>query len=291
MLQKKFFLFGFGQVAKYFIKKVISHNQHIKFHTTSRKETSSKSYLGINYTSYEFNEKKFDKDIGEKIKEADYILISIPPINGNDLVVKFFEKYFKDIDCKWVTYLSATSVYGDHQGNWVNEHSSTKPTTSSGLARLEAEKKWIELSNSKKFPLQIFRLAGIYSNEFNILKRIQQGEIKVVDKEDHFFSRIHVEDIANILFLSLENFKKDEVYNVCDDRPASQKEVATYASKLLKVPKLNFINVNEIENIMLRNFYKDSKRVDNKKLKSFFNYKMKYPSYVEGLNYIFDNNF
>ena len=37
---------------------------------------------------------------------------------------------------------------------------------------------------------------------------------------------------------------------------------------------------------MLKNFYKDSKKVDNKKMKEFFNYQLNYPSYNEGLNNI-----
>ena len=41
---------------------------------------------------------------------------------------------------------------------------------------------------------------------------------------------------------------------------------------------------------MLRNFYKDSKKVDNKKMKTFFKYNLKFPTYVEGLEYIFNNN-
>ena len=289
MLQKKFFFFGFGQVAKYFLYKTISHNKNIKFHTTSRKETFTNRFAGINYTSYEFNENKFDKNILQEIKEADYILVSIPPINGNDLVAKFFEKYFKDINCKWITYLSATSVYGDHKGNWVNEDSATQPTSDNGISRLEAEKNWKILSNKKNYPLQIFRLAGIYSNEFNILKRLKTGKVQIVDKKNHFFSRIHVEDIANILFKSLDNFKNNEIYNICDDKPASQIEVAAYGAKLLKLEKPNSVKLEEVESEMLKNFYKDSKKVDNKKMKVFFKYDLKYPSYEEGLNYIFNN--
>ena len=41
---------------------------------------------------------------------------------------------------------------------------------------------------------------------------------------------------------------------------------------------------------MLRNFYKDSKKVDNKKMKTFFKYNLKFPTYEEGLDYIFNNN-
>jgi hypothetical protein len=37
---------------------------------------------------------------------------------------------------------------------------------------------------------------------------------------------------------------------------------------------------------MLKNFYQESKKVSNKKMKELFNYKLKFPTYVEGLNYI-----
>ena len=100
---------------------------------------------------------------------------------------------------------------------------------------MQAENTWKSLSNKNNYPLQIFRLAGIYSNEFNILKRLQTGKLQIVDKKNHFFSRIHVEDIANILFKSLDNFKNNEIYNICDDKPASQSDVAAYGAKLLKI--------------------------------------------------------
>ena len=62
-----------------------------------------------------------------------------------------------------------------------------------------------------------------------------------------------------------------------------------YAVKILnfKVPKI--IMEEQIESKMLKNFYKDSKRVNNKKMKKFFNYKLKFPTYVEGLNNIQNN--
>ena len=123
------------------------------------------------------------------------------------------------------------------------------------------------------------------------MKRLKTGNVQIVDKKNHFFSRIHVEDIAYILFKSLDNFKDNEIYNICDDKPASQIEVATYGAKLLKLEKPNSVKLEEVESEMLRNFYKDSKKVDNKKMKEFFNHKLKYPTYVEGLNNIFNNTF
>ena len=49
------------------------------------------------------------------------------------------------------------------------------------------------------------------------------------------------------------------------------------------------IKLESIESEMTRNFYKDSKRVNNKKMKEIFNYKLKYPTYIEGLNNIHNN--
>ena len=133
-------------------------------------------------------------------------------------------------------------------------------------------------------------MAGIYSNEFNILKRLQAGKVQIVDKKNHFFSRIHVEDIGNILFQSINNFKNNEIYNICDDKPASQSDVAAYGAKLLNLKNPNTVKLEEVESEMLRNFYKDSKKVDNKKMKTFFKYNLKFPTYVEGLEHIFNNN-
>ena len=147
----------------------------------------------------------------------------------------------------------------------------------------------MQLASKFDLPFQIFRLSGIYSNQYNILKRLKSGEAKIINKKNHFFSRIHVEDIANILFSSLNNFKKKEIYNISDNQPASAEEVTMYGVKLLGIDKPKTIEINEIESEMLKNFYKDSKKVDNKKMKEFFNHKLKYPTYVEGLNYIFNN--
>ena len=69
----------------------------------------------------------------------------------------------------------------------------------------------------------------------------------------------------------------------------SAEEVTMYGVKLLGIDKPKTIEVNEIESEMLKNFYQESKKVDNKKMKEFFNYKLKHSTYVEGLDYIFNN--
>ena len=283
------FCFGFGQVAKNFIKKLNLEKFNINLSVTSREESKEKKIDEISYNNYQFIDGNFDKDLLNKLKQSDHILISIPPVDGEDLIIKNFKEKIKECNPKWVTYLSATSVYGDHQGEWVDELSKTNPTSSNGVDRLIAERLWLDLASKQNIPLQIFRLSGIYSDQSNTLVRLKSGRANVINKKNHFFSRIHVEDIANVLFKSLSNFKSSEIYNISDDKPSSSEEVILYGIKILNIKKPKSIEVKEIESEMLKNFYKESKKVSNQKMKSFFDYNLKFPTYVEGLNNIRNN--
>ena len=186
--------------------------------------------------------------------------------------------------------MSATSVYGDHKGEWVNEESETKPTFANGIDRLAAEKSWMLFAKNSMLPFQIFRLSGIYSEENNILVRLKSGNANIINKKNHFFSRIHVEDIANILFESLSNFKPSVKYTISrTTNLLLREEVTLYGVNILDIDKPKTVEIKDIKSEMLKNFYKDSKKVSNKKMKSFFNYNLKFPTYIEGLNNIRNN--
>ena len=81
-----------------------------------------------------------------------------------------------------------------------------------------------------------------------------------------------------------------EIYNISDNYPCSNEEIANYTANLIKINLPKKINFKDLDSGMLKNFYKDSKKINNKKMKSFFDYKLKYPTFKEGLNMI-KNNF
>ena len=62
-----------------------------------------------------------------------------------------------------------------------------------------------------------------------------------------------------------------------------------HGAKLLNIKNVEKIEVSELESEMLKTFYKDSKKVSNKKIKKYFSYNLKFPTYVEGLDHIRDN--
>ena len=282
----KLFFFGFGQVAKYFLRKLIQEKYSFDLVTTNTKKTENKTFNQINFKSYYFFNNKFDPKLLNELNNSNKVLISIPPIEGHDVVLKTFHKTFKESKFDWITYLSATSIYGNANGEWVDENTNPNPTSFRGISRLNAEKAWLEYFKNYKIPMQIFRLAGIYSNENNVLQRLKLGTQNMIEKQNHYFSRIHIEDIAEILFISLKKFNSGEIFNISDDYPSSNVDLVKYAASLINVNPPQSISVDQIESEMLKDFYRDSKKVKNQKMKNFFGHNLKYPTFKEGLKFI-----
>ena len=201
-MKKKFklFCFGFGQVAKYFVNKLLDKKVFFDLITTNTTKTELKKIDKFKYKSYFFYNDKFDNDILKDLKSSNKILISIPPKNKTDLVLKNFGKYFKNRNFDWVTYLSATNVYGDKRGEWVNENSRPNPVSFRGISRLVVENEWLNFYKNFLLPIQIFRLSGIYSNENNIINRLKIGDYKIIEKKIIFFLEFILKTLLNYYY-------------------------------------------------------------------------------------------
>jgi nucleoside-diphosphate-sugar epimerase len=185
-------------------------------------------------------------------------------------------------DLRWLGYLSTTGVYGDHGGDWVDETTPLSPSTKRGQARVEAEARWQAIPD---LPLHIFRLAGIYGPGRGPFAKVRAGTARRIIKDGQVFSRIHVDDIAQALELSLRNPDPGAIYNLCDDDPAPPQDVIAYAAKLLGVPIPPAIAIEDAEMTpMARSFYAESKKVRNDLIKQALGWTPRYPTYHEGLN-------
>ena len=285
--KSNFFFFGFGQVAKYFVKELLLSSYNFKLNTTNTKKTKYSFFKGKKFKSFKFNNNKYDKALIKELKKSEYILVSIPPRNKTDLVLSKFKKILMRTDFTKLIYLSATSVYGNHDGKWVNENSKLKGKTIFGLRRKIAEKEWMIFKKKSKKDINILRISGIYSKENNVIKKILKKKIYVQEKK--YFSRIRVEDLAIIIKKLFRVKNKSMILNASDDKPSTNVEVAKYAAKLLKIKSLEAKSISKFKNKMIKEFYKDSKKVSNKNMKNKLKIKLKYPTYKEGLRNIFNN--
>ena len=79
-MEKKFklFCFGFGQVAKYFVKNLIKNKFDFDLVTTNTRKTQNKKFNNLQYKSYYFADNKFDNNLLNDLNSSNKILISIP---------------------------------------------------------------------------------------------------------------------------------------------------------------------------------------------------------------------
>ena len=258
-------MFWLWTSCKIFCNELKKKNYNFDLTTTNTSKTQLKEFNNLKYKSYHFTGNIFDSNLLDELNSSNKVLISIPPKNRKDVVLKIFSKIFKKNKFDWVTYLSSTSVYGDKKGNWVDEKTIPNPTTDRGIVRLNAENNWIKYYKNFNLPIHIFRLSGIYSVENNVIKRLKIGTLKITEKNNHFFSRIHVEDIAEVLTLSLTKFNSGQIFNISDDYPCSNNEIVRYAANLIKIDIPEKNKSSDLKNTVLKNFYRDSKKVNNKK--------------------------
>ena len=222
-------------------------------------------------------------DIAPLIEAATHLLISAGPNADGDPVLNACGELIRARakDFEWVGYLSTTGVYGDHKGGWVDEDTPRTPGTRRGGWRKEAEDAWMAIDG---LPLHIFRLAGIYGPGRGPFAKVRAGTARRIIKEGQVFSRIHVEDIAQIVLASIDQPNPGRAYNLCDNDPAPPQDVLAHAAELLGLPLPPAVAFEEAEMTpMARSFYAESKRVDNTRIKDELGVRLIYPDYRTGL--------
>jgi nucleoside-diphosphate-sugar epimerase len=221
-------------------------------------------------------------DLTEALDKATHLLVSAAPSeNGDPFLAQYGSKLAQLApNLRWVGYLSTTGVYGDHAGAWVTEDTPLTPSSRRGLMRVEAEEQW----RGTGLPLHIFRLAGIYGPGRGPFEKLRKGTARRIIKEGQVFSRIHVEDIAQVLHASIEQPAPGTAYNVCDDMPAPPQDVLAYGAELLGMAPPPEVPFEEAElTPMARSFYGESKRVSNRRIKEDLGVNLLYPDYRAGL--------
>ena len=245
--------------------------------------------IGLSEEGNNFSEIIDNSDVSKYYENGDFthLLITVPPNNDGDFFFLNFKNLIKNSKkIKWIGYLSATNVYGDHNGRYVDETSATLPLTQKGKNRLLAENQWLEYSKALKLPIHIFRIAGIYGPDRNIIKRIQ--EKKVFDKgiTSQFFSRIYIDDLISVLRSSMLKPEPLSIYNIADDLPSSLNDVIEHVCYEMNFSKPN---KNIIQSKNIQNSFRENKRVDNSLMKNELKIELKYANYFEGYKKIIES--
>lgn len=278
-MKKQIIIFGYGYVSKFLIQQLRDLNW--KIYCTSRKNNLEKPVTDGDVTIINF----LDPKLPSIIKSSNICLSTVPPsAEIIDPVLKAYSDIISKGSFAWIGYLSSTSVYGDHNGAWVNEDNECAPSNEQSRVRLLAEKQWLNLYSKHELPVHIFRLSGIYGPNRNCLEKIKNGKDFTIIKKGQYFSRIHVADICMATITSIKRPISGEIYNVSDDEPAPINLVQQFGASILNENTLKEIPFENSDlSTQAKDFFNDNKKTSSQKIKEHLNIRWQYPNYKSGL--------
>ena len=178
--------------------------------------------------------------------------------------------------------VSSTSVYGQDNGEWVDEESPAQASSFNGKALVQAEQQlWAHCADNI-----VVRFSGIYGRgRESLLRRVREG--KPVQYDPPYYSnRIHEEDCLGILcFLidrALLNKPLENLYLASDSAAVPLAEVALWLSELMACPP----PPARPANLALKGM---NKRCSNDRLLRL-GYVLRYSSYREGYGELLESS-
>jgi len=169
-------------------------------------------------------------------------------------------------------YTGSTSVYGQDDGSLVDERSLTEPGTESGKILLEAESLALSAGGT------VLRLGALYGpGRGMILKRFLESDGTMTGNPGHYLNQLHREDaVSAAAFLLDHPVPGREMFNGCDNHPATRREIVQWLADTLKKIMPDF---GGEETSSKRG--SNNRRISNAKLLGL-GWVPNYPSYREG---------
>jgi nucleoside-diphosphate-sugar epimerase len=278
------FILGLGYSATFLARRKLAEGWRVSGTVRSPEKAKALRAEGIEACTFDARAGDFGT-AASALHEAEALLVSIPPAGENDPLPETLSRPIAEArGLRWIGYLSTIGVYGDHGGAWVDETTLCRPSSARSRARLAAEASWSRLGTQARIPVIRFRLPGIYGPGRNALVAIRERKARRIIKPGQIFNRVHVEDIATALGLSLKKDIASAVYNLTDDEPSPPQDVVTFAAGLLGFappPEVSFEDAKLSP--MAASFYAENKRVRNDLIKRRLAFAPTFPSYREGL--------
>jgi len=279
-------LSGFGYIAKKLLKQL--NNEQVL--------TLSRSAISHDNNKHQHLVIDLDQsnviDLQNLNAEQVTIVYLVPPNNqlSKDPRLRNFLQSIKVIKAHIDKFIliSTTAVYGDCNGDWVNEESPLSLQLDKASRRFQMEQDSSDFCRQNNIPLTILRVAGIYAKDKLPIKRLSEAKPVLKLSESPYSNRIHADDLSNIIFHSI-NEDHEGIFNCCDSCPSTMSEYFINLAKALNYPEpaqISFQQAKKEFSTQMMNYLSESRRISNKKLLSEFQITLRYPSLAEFISTI-----
>lgn len=188
-----------------------------------------------------------------------------------------------------VVYGSTSGVYGDCQGQWVDETRAVAPTTARAHRRVHAEAAVRHFGRSAGVAVHVLRIPGIYAPNRaggTPRERLLKGSPALLANDDVYTNHIHADDLARACLAALFVGKPQRITNVSDDTDLKMGDYFDVAADLYGLPRPARISrtqaIAELP-AMQMSFMSESRRLSNERMKRELRLVLRYPTVAEGL--------
>jgi nucleoside-diphosphate-sugar epimerase len=210
-----------------------------------------------------------------------------PPSSGfADTRTAHLLKALEKVPPQRIIYFSTSGVYGDCKGAWIDEFRPVHPGNDRSRRRIDAEQQLIAFAHRHTLPLIILRVPGIYGPNRLPLKRLRRADPVICPDEAPWSNRIHADDLAAITVRAGQDDAPAGIYNISDDQPLSMTEYLyrlADAAGLPRSPCVSLAQARRTFSPQLLEYLKESRRLDNQRMKTMLGIQLRYPTLAAGL--------
>jgi nucleoside-diphosphate-sugar epimerase len=255
-------IIGYGYCGYFLAKKLINLNQNVVAVCRSNKKEYALEGLELIHENI-----KQSLTIDSPIDTL-YYLIPPPGVGDKDTNLESFIEN-NQIECKTIVYFGSSGIYGNHQGNHVDENSPCFIKTDRQKRRLDAEKKWRQYAKQHTDNCVLLRIAGIYGPNRIPLKNAKI-QTPVIDKNHApLVNYIFINDLINAALLLAKHVTGVEMFNIADGKPSPMGQMQQSIAKhrgYEKAKEASFNHVYYNASSMKREFLNSSKKLNITKL-------------------------
>lgn len=147
------------------------------------------------------------------------------------------------------------------------------------MMNVQSDELEVERCSYDRLRTVILRLAPVYGPGRGLRERLRKGEFRLLDGGQHATSRIHVDDVARVVFAAEDRAPRGSRYLVADDEPTTQGQYTQWLCQRMGIPLPPSRELFEpgAPRVAHRN-----RRVRNTRLKQDLGIELRYPSFREG---------
>jgi len=183
-----------------------------------------------------------------------------------------------------ISYVSTTGVYGNAQGQWINEYTPLNAQSDRAKRRVHAETQ-LRLGLKHGVNVHLLRAPGIYGDNRLPIERIKNGTPALLPEEDAWSNHIHELDLGRLS--RWVNYKGGafEVLNACDAKPSKMGDYFDLVAdtfQLARPPRFSREEVKQMVSPMMWSFMSESRRIESLNQKKL-GFRLRYPSVADFL--------